>query len=136
MMTSTIVPAAAALIECLQSANFDSLRPFLVPETVFDASVPGWRFRLRGPEQIVSQLYHWWPTPGELPASRITPTAEGVVLEFERHWFEDGERCGGRQVHVLVLDGESLRELRITCAGKLDEQTLRDIDDHLRDDES
>jgi hypothetical protein len=133
--TSTIAPAPAALIDCLRSANFDSLRPFLGPETVFDATVPGWRFRRRGPDQIVAQLYHWWPTPAELPSYRVTPTVEGVVLEFERRWLEHGERCGCRQVHVLVLDGERLRELRITCAGKWDEQTLRDVDDNLRDDQ-
>jgi hypothetical protein len=134
--TSPVAPAPEALIDYLRSAIFDSLRPSLVPETVFDATVPGWRFRLRGTDQIVSQLYHWWPTPAELPSYRVTPTAEGVVLEFERPWLEHGERCGCRQVHVLVLDGERLRELRITCAGKLDEQTLHDIEDNLRDDPS
>jgi hypothetical protein len=134
--TSTIAPASATLIDCLRSANFEPLRPYLVPETVFDATVPGWRFRGRGTEQIVAQLHHWWPTPGELPFYRVTPTVEGGVLEFERHWLEQGERRGCRQVHVLVLDGERLRELRITCADKWDEQILRDVDDNLRDDPS
>ena len=131
MTTSTIPATPAVLIESLRSGNFDQLRPHLAPESVFDASVPGWRFRLQGPESIVRQLHHWWPTPAELPSYRVTPTAEGAVVEFERRWLGDDGLRGCRQVHVLVLDGERVREMRVTCAGEWDEQTLRDVDHEL-----
>jgi hypothetical protein len=133
MATRTMPSVLAALIESLRSGNFDQLRPHLAPETVFDATVPGWRFLLRGPESIVRQLHHWWPTPAELPFSRVTPTTEGAVVEFERRWLGDGGLRGCRQVHILVLDGERVREMRVTCAGEWDEETLRDVDCNLRD---
>jgi hypothetical protein len=123
--------APAALIDSLRTGQFDQLRPHLTAETIFDATVPGWRFVLRGAEPIVGQLHHWWPTPAELPSHQVTPTPDGAVVEFERRWHDDGELRGCRQVHVLVLDGQRVRELRITCAGEWDEQTLRAIDHAL-----
>jgi hypothetical protein len=129
MTTNQATPAAAeVLLEALATGEFGALRPHLTPNTLFDATVPGWRFQIEGTEAIISQLHHWWPTEAQLPTHRITPTSEGFVVEFERRWVEDGEPAGCRQVHVLTIQEQRLAEMRILSAGRWDEETLRVID--------
>ena len=48
------------------------------PQAVLDATTPGWRFQVRGPEAIADQLSKWYSDPAEFE-------------EIERHLVDGGE---------------------------------------------
>ncbi|HEV2362459.1 MAG TPA: hypothetical protein VGS21_12210, partial [Acidimicrobiales bacterium] len=59
-----------------------------VPDDVFsddaslDATVPNWRFTMRGRSSVLKELGVWFADPGSFQSLRRTPMPEGELVEF------------------------------------------------------
>src|SRR5580704_7528765 len=68
---------------------------------VLDATVPNWRFTVRGSEAVRAELARWFADPGRFVAVRRTPIPEGELVEFTLDWEENGVAHRCHQAHIL-----------------------------------
>jgi hypothetical protein len=88
-------------------------------DAMLDATVPGWRFSLRGATRLDEQFRSWFSHPGELEEVRRFPTESGEVIEFTVSWIEDGVPWAARQVHVLDIDDDGrITRDNMWCGGR------------------
>jgi hypothetical protein len=98
-------------------------------DAVLDATVPGWRFTLRGAAAVAAQYGRWFAHPGELEDVRRHAIAGGEVVELTLAWEEGGVPHAAHQVHVLLVDAATGRiaEDRMWCGGRWDAALLAEM---------
>ncbi|HEX7133852.1 MAG TPA: hypothetical protein VF228_14850 [Iamia sp.] len=90
-----------------------------------DATVPGWRLGLDGPEAITAEYGRWFAAPGRFEELDRSPVADGEVVTYLLTWVEDGVPHAAHHCHQLRLD-ESGRIVSDTvfCGGRWDAALL------------
>jgi hypothetical protein len=84
-----------------------------------DATVPHWRFSLRGTRAVCDELARWYADPGHFEELRRTPLPAGELVEFTVCWQEKGVPHAARQVHVIELDQTGrIKSDHIWCGGR------------------
>lgn len=128
--------AVARLIRGMETGDWSDLESCFLTDTVFDASVPNWRFQLQGPAALAEEIRGWtashvWNVSEQI----VTPTPDGVILELETRG-----RCPGDDDHaehdemsrtVLLFrlaPDERIADMKMYCAGEWDEETMRRIE--------
>jgi ketosteroid isomerase-like protein len=89
-------------------------------DAVLDATVPNWRFTVRGADAIRHQLSHWYADPGRFEELRRTELAGGALVEFVLTWEEDGEPYAAHQLHHLTVAGGRIVRDTVFCGGRWD----------------
>jgi hypothetical protein len=84
----------------------------------FDATVPNWRFTLRGAEIVRDQLGSWYRDPGQFEELRRTPLPDGELVEFTLAWEEGGVPHAGHQAHILRLVDGVIASDTVFCGGR------------------
>jgi len=59
-------------------------------DAVVDATVPNWRWTIRGAAAIADTFAGWFADPGAFETVRRTPLPDGELLEFTLAWRENG----------------------------------------------
>ena len=87
---------------------------------VLDATVPGWRFLLRGRAAVCAEYGRWFAAPAAFTELHRQPTPSGEVVEYFLSWVEDGVVHGAHHAHVLTVDAASDRitEDHVFCGGR------------------
>jgi hypothetical protein len=117
--SSTPTPATVvdAYLEQLQQGVLGATE-LLADDAVFSATVPQWRFQVRGAEAIRRELGSWYPVPVRIVEERRIPTEGGEVLVLGLRWQEDGETWGGHQTHVITTRTGRIVHLHTACGGR------------------
>lgn len=90
----------------------------LSDDMTLDATVPNWRFTVRGEAAVRAELARWYADPGTFEQLRRTPLPTGELVEFTRRWEEDGVPHAVHQAHILdVSDGRITRDV-VWCGGR------------------
>lgn len=85
---------------------------------VLDATVPNWRFSVRGGDAVRSQLGCWFASPAQYENIERTPLPDGELIEFSLVWEEDGVAHTCHQAHILRLgDGRVMADTAF-CGGR------------------
>lgn len=87
-------------------------------DAVLDATVPLWRLRRSGSAAIAAELSTWYRHPGRLERVATDRIADGVALEIDLTWYEDGVPHAGHQVHLLRLAGGRIASHTVVCGGR------------------
>lgn len=87
-----------------------------------DATVPHWRFAVRGGGAIRDQLSGWYPAPGRFEELRRARLRDGEFVEFLLRWEVDGAQYACHQAHVLTVRNERIASHAVWCGGPWDEQ--------------
>jgi hypothetical protein len=97
-------------------------------DAVLDATVPNWRFSVRGGEQVRTQLSSWFADPGHFEQLRRTPLPEGELVEFTLTWEEHGvvHRC--HQAHILRLEDGRVAGDTAFCGGRWPASLIAEMD--------
>jgi hypothetical protein len=80
-----------------------------VPASVFsddaalDATVPNWRFTVRGGPAVRAELSRWYGDPGTFKELHRNRIADGELVEFTLTWEEGGVTHMCHQAHVLRI---------------------------------
>ena len=87
-------------------------------DAVLDATVPNWRFSVRGGESIRRELAQWFADPGHFESLRRRPLPDGELVEFTLRWHEHGVLHTCHQAHILqVHDGQVVADTAF-CGGR------------------
>ncbi|HYA00295.1 MAG TPA: nuclear transport factor 2 family protein [Candidatus Binatia bacterium] len=90
----------------------------LDPDVVLDATVPNWRFTVRGADAVRAELARWYADPGQFEEIKRTELPGGALVEFVLSWEERGEPHLCHQAHVIrVSDGMIVRDTA-WCGGR------------------
>jgi ketosteroid isomerase-like protein len=111
----------------LAALDFDGLAELYRADALLDVSVPQWRYQLQGREAIREALVE---EAGQLTGDarvtgqRSTRTDDGVVVELEVRFVQDGEERQWREVHVFHTDGTAITEHVNYSTGVWDAATI------------
>ena len=96
---------------------------------VLDATVPGWRFVLRGPHAVCGEYARWFAVTGDFTELRRQTTTDGEVVEYFLTWVEDGVAHGAHHVHLLTLDpvADRIVQDHVFCGGRWPASLLADM---------
>lgn len=96
----------------------------VMPEDVFsddallDATIPNWRFSVRGAQRVHSQLATWYADPGRFTELRRLPIPGGELVEFTLSWTEHGVAHRCHQAHVIRLISDRVAADTAFCGGR------------------
>jgi ketosteroid isomerase-like protein len=92
--------------------------PSLSPDVELDATVPNWRFTVRGEAAVRDELSRWYASSGSFEELTRTPIPTGQLVEFTLRWEETGIPHAAHQAHIItVSDGQITRD-QAWCGGR------------------
>jgi hypothetical protein len=90
----------------------------LAPDMLLDATVPNWRFNVRGAAAVRDELSRWYADPGTFEDLERTSLPTGELIAFTLCWEEEGVPHTVHQAHIVeVSDGRITRD-RAWCGGR------------------
>lgn len=87
-------------------------------EAVLDATVPNWRFSVRGGEAVRATLSTWFADPGHFEALQRTTLPHGELVEFTLTWEEGGVAHTCHQAHILEISDRRIVGDTAFCGGR------------------
>ena len=87
-------------------------------DAVLDATVPNWRFSVRGGTAVREQLGLWYADPGQFQSLQRTPLPDGELVEFTLTWTEHDIEHTCHQAHILKLDNGRVTRDTAFCGGR------------------
>lgn len=104
-------------VTAIEGASIPASRAFAA-DAILDATVPNWRFGVRGGREIEETLSGWYAQPGHLEQLTRTPLPGGELLELVLSWEEDGVPHTCHQAHVLQVTGDAISRATVWCGGR------------------
>lgn len=87
-------------------------------DAVLDATVPNWRFSVKGAETVSAELATWYADPGHFDAVSRSPLPDGELVEFSLSWLENGVAHSCHQAHILRLRDGRIAADSVFCGGR------------------
>jgi hypothetical protein len=87
-------------------------------DAVLDATVPNWRFSLRGRERVQAELSRWFADPGHFEQLSRTSLPDGELVQFTLAWEERGVAHRCHQAHILRLEDGRIAGDTAFCGGR------------------
>lgn len=98
------------------------------PDAVLDATVPGWRFSVRGAGAVARQYSGWFNEPAAFEELERLPVPGGEVVTYLLAWVERGVPHAAHHCHVLRFDaGGRIAADRFFCGGRWDAGLLAEM---------
>ncbi len=94
-----------------------------------DATVPNWRFQVRGGEAVRAELARWYADPGQFLDLERTAIPGGELVEFTLTWMEEGVPHRVHQAHILqVAEGRISRDTAF-CGGRWTAELVQQMEE-------
>jgi hypothetical protein len=87
-------------------------------DAVLDATVPNWRFSVRGRDRVQAELSRWYADPGQFEHLSRIPLPDGELVEFTLAWQEQGVAHRCHQAHILRLADGRVSSDTAFCGGR------------------
>ena len=118
MPTQPTQPTAIdRFLAAIESATIPDCDAWSRSATV-DATVPNWRFRLRGADAIRAEFATWFADAGTFEQLRRIPTDEGEVVEYTLTWTEAGVPHAAHHAHLLTVEDGLIVADTVLCGGR------------------
>jgi hypothetical protein len=106
-------------------AFLDAVEQATIPTTdawhddaVLDATVPNWRFAVRGADGIRTEYAAWFAQPGRFESIERTPLPDGELVEYVLAWEEDGVPHAAHHLHRLRVREARIVSDTVFCGGR------------------
>lgn len=123
--------AVDALLTAIESGTPPGPGIFAADVTL-DATVPNWRFRVRGEKPVRQQLGGWYRHPARFEELRRRPLPDGELVEFTLTWEERGVPHAGHQAHVLRVENGRITLHTVFSGGRWPASLLAEMADAER----
>jgi len=98
-------------------------------DMTLDATVPNWRFSVRGDEAVRLELARWYADRGSFEELKRTQLPTGELVEFTLRWEEGGVPFAAHQAHIVeVADGRITKD-QVWCGGRWSASLLAEMSD-------
>ncbi len=87
-------------------------------DVVLDATVPNWRFTVRGVGAVRAELARWYADPGTFEDLTRTSVPGGELVTFTLRWQENGVPHAAHQAHVVSVGGQRIVQDQVWCGGR------------------
>jgi hypothetical protein len=104
-------------LEAIQGATMADCDA-LGPEVTLDATVPHWRFTVRGDAAVRAELSRWYADVGTFKELRRTALPAGELVEFTLCWEEGGVPHAAHQAHILEVTDGRITADHVWCGGR------------------
>jgi ketosteroid isomerase-like protein len=101
----------------------------LAPDVTLDATVPNWRFNVRGDAAVRDELARWYATAGSFEELVRTPLPAGELVEFTLRWDDDGVPHAVHQAHVVEVAAGRIARDTVWCGGRWSATLLAEMAD-------
>jgi hypothetical protein len=130
-MAGPINSAPAGAIErFLSGVEAGDLREDVFSEDAgLDATVPNWRFSVRGGEAVRAELARWYADPGQFLDVQRTALPDGELVEFTLTWDEEGVAHRVHQAHILRVSGDRVFSDTAFCGGRWPAELVQQMED-------
>jgi ketosteroid isomerase-like protein len=88
------------------------------PDVMLDATVPNWRFSVRGDAAVRAELARWYADEGSFEELKRTPLPTGELVEFTLRWMESGVPHAAHQAHVVEVTDGHITKHQVWCGGR------------------
>ncbi len=99
-------------------------------DAVLDATVPNWRFAIRGGGAIRDQLSQWYADSGQFESLQRTPILGGELVEFTLTWTENGVDHMAHQAHILGVVDNLVASDTVFCGGRWPASLVAEMQQH------
>ena len=123
-MTTRTETTIDQIVEHFLALDFEGLLEHYDDDIFVDLNVPQWRLQAQGREQLGQMFAGGYPVGARLASSRVRSMAEGVAIEVEVRFPEEGEERLFRELHLLTVDGGRVVEHTAYCTGHWDAATI------------
>ncbi len=107
----------AQYLSAIESAGMAECQA-LAPDVLLDATVPNWRYCVRGDAAVRTELARWYAQPGTFEELDRRQLPSGELIGFTLRWEEAGVPHSVHQAHILeVSDGRITRD-QVWCGGR------------------
>lgn len=119
----------AALIAGFLDGDTARLQPWYHDDVLVDVNAPNARFQIRGRDNAMATIEHeeFSKPDRRLTFLRATDTTDGLLLETELRFTEQGELRHCREAHNLRVRGGRVIEHVLWCTGISDADTARHV---------
>ena len=129
-LARTGVAGAPAVDRLLEAATGGHGVPadLFTPDAALDATVPGWRFAVRGADAVARQYSGWFREEAAIEELERLPLEGGEVVTYLLAWVERGVPYAAHHCHVLRVasDGRIAAD-RFFCGGRWDAGLLAEM---------
>jgi hypothetical protein len=105
----------------IEGATIPDAAELFAGEAVLDATVPNWRFAVRGRAGVSEELAGWFADPGHFESFTRTEIPGGATLvQFVLTWEEQGEPHMCHQAHLIEQQDGRITRDTVWCGGRWD----------------
>jgi hypothetical protein len=120
--TTTPIPCGIATIDSFLAAITSGAgipNDLYAPDATLDATVPNWRFTVRGREAIVAEYGRWFGLPGTLEELVRSALPGGEVVTYLLTWTESGVPHAAHHCHIVAVDDAGrIASDMVFCGGR------------------
>ncbi len=113
-------------VHAIQHASIGATDAF-AEDAVVDATVPNWRFVVRGARAIRAEFAQWFGHPATFDELRRTPLPDGELVEYTLAWIENGVAHKSHQSHHLTVRDDQIVNDTVWCGGRWSASLLAEM---------
>jgi hypothetical protein len=123
---TTMTDPVSRFTAAIESATIPTAEVF-APDAVLDATVPNWRFTVRGASSIEHTLAGWFADPGRFETLTRVSIEGGELVRFVLTWEEAGQPHMCHQAHVAEIEGDRVVRDTVYCGGDWDAALMAEM---------
>jgi hypothetical protein len=123
---SAVATAVERFLDAVEAGAMATCQAW-TDDAVVDATVPNWRFTIRGPDAIRHEYGRWFAHPGRFEELRRLPLPDGEVVEYLLTWTEGGVPHAAHHLHVLAVRDGAIAADTVMCGGRWPAALLADM---------
>ncbi|MCU1427463.1 MAG: hypothetical protein JWL83_1463 [Actinomycetia bacterium] len=97
-------------------------------DATLDATVPNWRFRAHGPDDIRDQYTGWFGNPARFEQLRREGLGDGELVEYLLTWEEHGVPYAAHHVHIIRVEDNAIASDTVMCGGRWPASLLAEME--------
>jgi hypothetical protein len=125
---STVDTAVDVFLDAVEHATIDSADVW-DDDAVLDATVPNWRFSVRGAAGIRAQLAGWFSDPARFETLERTPLPDGELVEYFLTAEDHGVPYAVHHLHRLRVRDDRIVAHTVFCGGRWSAALLAEMEE-------